>query len=283
MQYFQDMQINELMASGLVGGVLAAISCGLVGPYVVTRRIVFLSGAIAHFSVAGVGAAIFCQEKFGWIWFDAFHGAAISAVAGALLIGIVNARVKERMDTLIGAMWAVGMAVGLVLLKYAGGYQSDPMIYLFGNLSYIDWHIVWYILAFDIIVVACVAIFHKRIVAICLDEEFARLQHVNPLRMNLLLLVLVALTVVMLMQFVGLILAIALLTLPAAAAGHHFGRLGTVMLVSVLICALLTTLPRIAFYDTRINPESGIVLVAAGVYLISLLLLRGRQLITARR
>lgn len=269
--FFRDMPDNPFLRTGLLAGLLAGLACGVIGPYVVTRRIVFLSGAIAHMAVGGVGAALFFHTLFpvGFGWLAPMHGAMFAALAAAVIIGVINRRMSERMDTLIGALWAVGMAGGILLIKYTPGYHTELMKYLFGNIVYVAWDDVWLMAALDVVIVAAVLLFHKRLLALCLDEQQAELQGVDVLSTNIVLLCLVALTVICLTQVVGLILVIALLSLPAATAAHHVSRMGPLILLSTVLCALITTLPRIAVYGTRIGPESAIVLTAGAVYLLS--------------
>jgi len=277
-QFFQDMSVNPLLLTGLLAGLLASVACGVIGPYVITRRIVFLAGAIAHTAVGGIGAAIFLGYRypaaFGWL--TPLYGAMIVALASAVLIGVIHDRVAERTDTLIGAMWAVGMAAGVLLIKFTPGYHTVLMSYLFGNIATVAWADVWLIGALDVIILAAVLVFHKQLLAMCLDEQQARLQGVSVLGVNVLLLGLVALTVISLIQVVGLILVLALLTLPAATASHHVRRLAPIIWISVALCMVLTTTPRVAVYGTRLSPESAIVLAAGGVYLLSVAVSRLR-------
>ena len=271
--FFRDLSVNPFLGAGLLAGLLASLACGIIGPYVVTRRIVFLSGAIAHIAIGGVGAAIFLRYRFdpALDWLDPLYGAAAAALLAALLIGAVQHFAGERLDTLIGAFWAVGMAAGVVLIAYTPGYQVELFSYLFGNISFVSWGDVALIALLDLVILLMALLFHKRLVAVCLDEEYARLQGIGVLTTNLVLLGLVALTVVTLVRVVGLILVLALLTLPAATAGHYTRRLGAMMLASTLLCAFLTTLPRAAVYGTRVPPEAAIVLCAGAVYLLSVL------------
>ncbi len=271
--FFSDMSTNPFLLTGLIAGLAASLACGVIGPYVITRRIVFLVGAIAHMAVGGVGAAVFLASRWpqAMSWIEPMHGAIIAAIGAAVLIGFVHDRAAERLDTLIGAMWAVGMSVGIMLIKFTPGYQSELMSYLFGNIATVAWDRVGLILALDVIIVIVVLLWHKRLLAVCLDDEQAQLQGVSVLRTNILLLVLVALAVVCLIQVVGLILVLALLTLPAATAAHHAARIGGMMLGATLLCIGLTTLPRIAVYGTAVSPESAIVLAAGAVYLLSVI------------
>ncbi len=271
-RFFSDMAVNPLLLTGVIGGILAGVACGVIGPYVITRRIVFLTGAIAHIVVGGVGAVLFLRYRFApdLDWLEPLHGALISAVLAAVVVGLVQHYLKERLDTLIGALWATGMAVGIMLVKYTPGYQTEIFSYLFGNVSVVSAADVRLIAALDVVILIVVAVWHKRIFAICLDEEYARLQGVNVLLTNIVLLCLVSLAVVALIRVVGLILVIALLSLPAATSGHLTRRLFPMMAVSTVLCVLLTTVPRAAVYGTRIAPESAIVLAAAVMYLLSL-------------
>ncbi len=279
--FFRDMVHNPLLAPGLAAGLLASIACGVIGPYVVTRRIVFLAGAVAHIAVGGVGAALFLRTVFpgGWGWLGPkapLYGAALAALAAAVGLAIVHQRAGHSLDTLIGALWSVGMATGVLLVKFTPGYQSELLSYLFGNIAMVDWSDVRLLALVDAVILGVVLAFHKRFLAICLDEEQAALQGIGVLWTHMVLLCLVALTVIALTQIVGLILVIALLSLPAATAACFVARMGPLLFASTLLCAVLATVPRIAVYGTRIGPESAVVLAAAGAYLAALCLRRLR-------
>jgi zinc transport system permease protein len=274
--FFRDMAVNPLLVTGFVGGLLASVACGVIGPYVITRRIAFLAGAVAHAAVAGIGAVLYLRHKLApsLDGLDPLHGALVAALLSALLVGLVKHFAKERLDTLIGALWSIGMAVGILLVKITPGYHVDLMSYLFGNIAIVSAADVRLIAILDVIVLVTVGLWHKRFMAACLDEEFTRLKGVSVLITNLVLLSLVALSVVALIRIVGLILVIALLTLPAATAGHLTRRMGPMILLSTALCLLVTTLPRAAVYGSRISPESAIVLASGGLYIVAILLHR---------
>lgn len=274
--FFADMAANPFLERGLWVGILASVACGVIGPYAVTRRIIFLAGAIAHIAVGGIGAAIYLRHRFpeslGGL--EPLHGATAAALAAAVLLAWVQHRFAERTDTLIGALWSIGMAAGVLLVKLTPGYHSELLGYLFGNISFASRESLWLLAALDAAIVATTLLFHKRFLAICLDAEQAELQKVPVLATQTVLLLLVALTVVALTQVVGLILVIALLALPAAAAGLWVGRLSAMIWLSILLGCALTTLPRIAVYGSALSPEAAITLAAAAIYLLSLLILR---------
>jgi zinc transport system permease protein len=148
------------------------------------------------------------------------------------------------------------------------------MSYLFGNLACVSWHDVRLMIVLDAVILLTVVFWHKRLLAVCLDPQQAELQGIKTLWVNIVLLCLVALTVICLTQVVGLILVIALLSLPAATAAHHVRRMGSMILMATVLGALVTSLPRLAVYGTRISPESAIVLAAGGAYFVSLLICR---------
>ncbi len=277
--FFRDAAANPFLLTGLWAGLLASLACGIVGPYVVTRRIVFLGGAIAHVAVGGLGATIFLAYAapgvFGWL--RPLHGAAAVAVLAALLLARLEPGAGRRSeggrpiaaDTVIGALWATGMALGILLIKFTPGYHTELMSYLFGNLAYVDAADVYLMLGLDAVIVATVLLFQKRFTALCLDPQQTRLQGVPVRRTSAVLLVLVALTVITLTHVVGLILVIALLSLPAATAGLLVRRLPPMIALSVAIAALSTTVPRIAVYGTRVSPEPAIVLAAGALFLLA--------------
>lgn len=277
--FFQDLDSNPFLLSGLLAGLLASVACGVMGPYVITRRIVFLAGAIAHIAIGGIGASIYLAHRFpdSLSGLRPVHGATLVSVLAALALAVLHQRVRERLDTVVGAMWATGMAVGLLLIKLTPGYHSELMSYLFGNIAFVAWDYVGWILILDLVIVAVAVLCHKRFLALCLDEEQAELQGVSVLLTEMILLTAVALTVIVLTRVVGLILVIAMLTLPAAAAARGVTRMASLIVVSVVLTAGLTTLPRVAVYGTRVSPEAAIVLAAAGVYLSSLLWKRGKE------
>ena len=269
--FFADLAHNPLLVSSLIGGLLASIACGTVGPLVVGRRIVFLAGAIAHIALGGIGCAIALRYHLGWEWLEPLHGATLAAVLAAIILAVVHHYVQTGLDSLIGALWSVGMAIGIVLIKITPGYHVELMSYLFGNLAVVGWDDVWLLASLNVAVIGLLALGYKRIVAVGLDSEQARLQGISVLGTNILLLILVALTVVALTRIVGLILVIALLALPAATLAPSMRHLGRLMLACCGLSALLVTLPRIAVYGSPIAAEAAIILSAGGVYLMVML------------
>ena len=218
----------------LAVGLLASISLGIVGSYVVTRRITYIAAAISHCVLGGIGAALYFNAAWGITWCKPMYGALAAALLSALLIGLVSLYARQREDTVISAVWAIGMAVGLLFFAQKTPGYVDPMSYLFGNILLISSHDVWLVAAMDALVVLLGLGFYPKLLALCFDEEFAELRGVRVKFYYLLLLCLTALTVVLLVRVVGIVLVIALLTLPAAVAGHFARKLWQMMAVAVL-------------------------------------------------
>lgn len=248
----------------LVGGLLASVGCGIMGSYVVVKRIGFLAGGISHTVLGGMGIAFF-------LGLSPLGGALTAALVAALLIGWVKLRWREQEDTLIGAVWAVGMAIGIIFISRTPGYNVDLMSYLFGNILMVAEQDLWLMAALDLVVLTAVLLFYWPFLAVSFDEEFARLRGVPVTFFYLLLLCLVAVTVVLLIQVVGLILVIALLTLPAAIASQYIHTLGKMMLLATLLGMAFTVIGLGAAYQSDLPAGATIILVAAMSYLLSTL------------
>ncbi len=271
--FFAALSQHAFLQTAVATALLASIGCGMMGTYVVVKRIAFLAGGIAHSVLGGMGAAVY----FG---LDPLHGALPAAVAAALLIGWVRLHWRAQEDTLISALWAIGMAIGVLFIAKAPGYQADLMSYLFGNILLVPRESLWFMAALDVLLLTIVAIYHRQFLAVVFDEEFARLRGIPVEFFYLLLLVLVAVTVVLLIQVVGLILVLALLTLPAAVAGHYVHSLGRMMLIATLLGAALSIAGLALSYGPDLPAGPTIILLAGAVYVVSATF---RQILDRRR
>lgn len=263
--FFTALSQHAFLQTAVATALLASIGCGVMGTYVVVKRIAFIAGGIAHSVLGGMGAAVY----FG---FEPLHGALPAAIAAALLIGWVRLHWRAQEDTLISALWAIGMAIGVLFIAKAPGYQADLMSYLFGNILLVPQESLWFMVALDLILLAIVAVYHRHFLAVVFDEEFARLRGVPVGFFYLLLLVLVAVTVVLLIQVVGLILVLALLTLPAAVASHYVHSLGRMMLIATLLGAVLSITGLAVSYAPDLPAGPTIILLVGGVYVLSAML-----------
>ncbi|MBR2642539.1 MAG: metal ABC transporter permease [Lentisphaeria bacterium] len=270
MNLLQDLMSPEMafMRCALLVGLLGGVAMGIVGTMVVTRRITSIAGAIAHAVLGGIGAALYLQRVWHVAWAQPLLGAAVGAVAAALLIGLVSLYAREREDTVISAVWAFGMSIGLLFLDRTPGYV-DFQGYLFGNILLLSSADVWWTAALDAVIVIPTVLFFNQLLAMSFDSTFAELRGVRVRLLYLLLLIGTALTIVLMVYVVGIILLIALLSLPAAAAGCFARRLRTMMMLAVLFCWLFVGSGLVASYAWEMPSGPVIVLFAISVYLLS--------------
>ena len=246
----------------MIACLLASISCGVIGSYIVVKKISFLTGGIAHSVLAGMGMAYFFNAS-------PIMGAIVAAIISSILIGWISLRWKEHEDVLIAAFWSTGMAIGILFLSRTPGYNVDLMSYLFGNILLITSNDLLLMLVLDIVVLGIVMLCYKQFLVSVFDEEFARLHGINTELFYILLLCLISLTIVILIQLVGLILVIALLTLPAAIANQYVTSLYKMFLLSAIICAAISISGIAISYEPDLPTGSVIVLLACVCYFIS--------------
>ena len=251
----------EFFRNALLVGILASIACGVIGSYVVIRKISFISGSIAHSSFGGIGLAYY-------LGINPLFGALFFALASAIGIGVVSRR--QRQDTIIGAMWATGMSIGILFIYLTPGYASDLFTYLFGNILMTSRLELALMLILDVAIISTTALFYRAFLAVTFDEEYAEVLNLPVLFINLVFLSLVAFTVVVLVRVVGIILVIALLTLPAATAELFSPSLKRMMLFASFLGMLTTTLGLVFSYFLNLPSGPLIVFFAVFFYLIAL-------------
>jgi len=267
-EFFEAVAHHAFLQYALAAGVLASVACGVVGTYVVVRRITYIAGGIAHCVLGGIGAAIYAREVWGWTALKPAYGAVGAALAAAGIIGWVSLKARQREDTVIGALWAVGMAAGVLFLSQTPGYGADLMSYLFGNILMVTPGDLWLMIGLDAVVVGVGLLAYHPLTAVCFDEEFARVRGIPVGFYCLLLLVLTALTVVLLSMVVGIVMVIALLTLPVAIAGYFARRLWQMMLLATLLSIVLTGTGLAVAYQPNLPSGATIIVLAGGLYLV---------------
>ncbi len=267
-EFLADLQQQTFLQYALLTGILASVACGVIGSYVVTRRITYVAGGIAHSVLAGMGMARYCQAVHGWHWFHPLYGAVAAALVAAVVIGLVSLKARQREDTVIGAVWAMGMAIGILFIYKTPGYNEDLMSYLFGNILMVSSDDLWLIAGLDALVVLAGVLFYNQLLAVCFDQEFAKLRGIKVEFFYLLLLCLTALTVVLLVTVVGIVMVIALLTLPAAVAGHFSRSLWQMMILATIITIMVTTAGLALSYGPNLPAGAFTIMLAGVVYLL---------------
>ncbi|KAF5047117.1 High-affinity zinc uptake system membrane protein ZnuB [anaerobic digester metagenome] len=254
-----DLLGLEFFRNALIAGVLASIACGIIGTYVVVRRMVSVSGGISHAAFGGIGLGYF-------LGIDPLLGAAGFTVAAALGVGTLQLRARQQMDTLIGAVWAAGMAIGILFVYLTPGFAPDLFSYLFGNILLVPRGDILLMGVLTAVIVAVVAVLYRELQAVTFDPDYAAVMNLPVERLSLLLLVLIALTVVMLIRVVGIILVIALLTLPAAISRLYTARVWTMMLLAVVLGIIFTVAGIALSYVIDVPSGATIVLVSTLAY-----------------
>ncbi len=269
MDFFYELFYAEtpFLRCTLIAGLLAAVSFGIVGCVVVTQRISSIAGAVGHAVLGGVGLAFFAQRVLLWHFFTPLLGAVIAAVGSSLLMFAAKKYAKEREDTVIGAIWALGMSAGLLLLAKTPGYV-DLQGVLFGNIMLLTGKEIAMLAVLGAVVLAGTLIFFNPLLAVCFDRDFARLRGINVEIFDLAILIVTSLTVVLLVNVVGIILVIALLTLPAATAGCVCKRFSGMMLWAVFFSMLMICAGVFAGFTYDLPTGSAIVFCAVILYLL---------------
>jgi len=257
----------EFMRNALLAGVLVSIACGVVGSLVVVNRLSSLSGGVAHAAYGGLGLAVF----FRW---PLLAGAMIFSLLASLVMGYVTVEKKERSDTMVGVVWAIGMAFGILMIDLTKGYFVDLMSYLFGSILAVPGQSILFMAGLDVVVLISTVLLYKELVALSYDEEFAQISGVPVRGLYYLILVLIALCVVVLIRVVGLILVIALFTIPASIAELFTRKLSRIMIVSSFLGVVFTVTGLFLSYYFNLTSGATIILVAGVSYFVAMLIRR---------
>jgi len=262
-ELFSALIDYSFMQHAFIACILSSIGCGIIGTYVVVKRVGFLAGGIAHTVLAGMGIAYFMESS-------PLIGAVIAALIAAISMSFIKLRWKQQEDILVAAFWSVGMAIGILFISRTPGYSVDLMSFLFGNILLVSKSDLLLMAILDIIIVGIVFLFYKQFMAAVFDEEFARIRGIRIEIYYTLLMCMVALTVVLLIQIVGLILVIALLIFPAACAAQFFHSIFKMMLAATVICMLMTISGLTIAYQPDLPAGATIIVIAGVFYAISI-------------
>jgi zinc transport system permease protein len=245
----------------IIAGIIVSLLSGIIGSLIVVNRMVFLAGGIAHTSYGGIGMAIY----FG---LPIFLGASIFAVVAATIIALLTLTNKSRIDTIIGLIWAVGMAIGILFVDITPGYQINLMSYLFGSILIVSTMDIYYMILLFIVVLFIVIKYYREILAVSYDMEYASIRGINVKLFYTLILILSALSIVVAIKVVGLILVIAMLTIPVYIAEKLSQSLLGMMMISGIISTILTLIGLIISYMYNISSGASVILLDAMVLIL---------------
>lgn len=251
----------DFIQNAIIAGILISIAAGIIGSLVVVNRITFLTGGIAHSSYGGIGLAIY-------LGLPVLFGATIFAIITAIIIAVLTINDRKRIDSIIGMMWASGMAIGIIFVDLTPGYNVDLMSYLFGSIIAVSSEDIIYLTILDLFIISIVSIFYKQILAVSYDSEFASLRGINVKFFYTLILILAGLCVVAAIKAVGLILVIALLTIPTYLAEAFSNKLSKMMIISSLLATIFTLLGLVVSYMYDISSGASIIIVAVVILAI---------------
>lgn len=253
----------EFMQNAIIASLLVSLACGLIGSFIVINRMVFISGGVAHAAYGGIGLGYYFA--FNPLW-----GAFGFSLVMALAMGWVARKYQQRSDTLIGVMWALGMAIGIMLIDLTKGYKADVASYLFGSILTVPRQELWLMAGLDLLIIILLFLLYKEFLAISFDPVYATTRNLPVDILYLTLVAAIALTVVMVMQLVGLIMVIALLSIPAAIAGQYVRDVPQMMAVASGLGMVFCSVGLALSYSFNLSSGATIILVASIAYLISL-------------
>lgn len=233
---------NPFFTTALLAGIFASIAAGIIGSFLVVRRMVFIGGSISHALLGGVGIFLFARELTGSSYFNPQLGALLFSLISAGTIGSLSMQKVEREDSAIGALWTLGMGVGILFASWTPGYNAEILHYLFGNILWATKNDLFLLVLLDLVLALIVYFFRYPLLAICFHEELAQIQKVKVKPLHFLLLGMSAVTIVLLIQILGSILIIAFLSIPAAIASRYTSNLFSMIYLSIAISILCTLL-----------------------------------------
>jgi len=222
-----DLFNYEFFTNAVLVALLASISCGITGTYIVTRRIVFMSGGLTHASFGGIGIGYF-------LGINPVLGAAVFAVISALGIEYFTKKAALRNDSVIAMFWAFGMATGIIFIYITPGYAPDLMSYLFGNILTVSASDILFMAIISVVIMLFFFFFIEVILFVSFDEEFALVKKIPGRLFSYILIVLVALTVVVNIKVIGIILVLSLLTIPQNIANTFTRNYRKIIIYSIL-------------------------------------------------
>jgi len=249
----------QFLQNALMASILASIVCGIIGVIVVEKRLIMMSGGIAHTSYGGVG--------LGYLMgFEPIIGAFLFSICAALGIGFIKRRGRARSEIIIALFWSLGMALGILFIALMPGYPPDLTSYLFGSILSVTKADLYLMISLTLIVMLVILVLFNDWKAYLFDEEFASIIGIKTAFLEYLLLVLIAMTVVVLIRVVGIILVLALLTAPAAIAGMLSSKLENRMIYAIIIGNVFCIIGLWISYTMNIASGASIVILSVVCY-----------------
>ncbi len=276
MSFIEALFNHSILQYALLATLFASIANGVIGSFVVIRRLAFISGGIAHSILGGIGLSVWLKSVFGIMWLSPLCGALIAGWLSALALGWIHLNYREREDSVIASIWTIGMALGILFLATSPGPKIELGNYLIGNILWVSSTELWLLAMLNIIILAIVVFKYNKLLTLCFDENQAKLQGINTKVLYMLLLLLIATTVVLMMQIVGAILVITMLIVPATMANLFTRSLPVMMLLAILLNVIFCYAGIFTAYTFSLPTGATIALISGIVYVCTLMIKRKR-------
>ncbi len=270
MTFFEAIVSNHFLLWATLAGLLASVVGGIIGTYVVVKRIAFITGSISHSVLAGIGFSVWLERTQGISSGSPIIGALIASTISAMIIGYIHISYRQREDSVIAAVWSIGMALGVLFIAQTPGFAVELTNFLIGNILWVTPQDLILLAILDAVVIVVVVFLHEKLLAICFDEEQARLQGIHTHRLYILLLTLIAAAVVLLMQVVGIILVMTQLTLPPTIANIFTKKMKSMMLLSIILSCLFSFFGTLLAFQLDLPVGATIALLAGAAYLAAI-------------
>jgi zinc transport system permease protein len=259
----------SFMQNALIAALLSSVVCGIIGTIIIEKQLVSMSGGIAHTSFGGIGLGYL-------LGIEPIIGGFAFAVMAAIAIVTIRRRANTYTDTLIGMFWSVGMALGILFITLTPGYPPDMTSYLFGDILTVSSTYLYLIMVLAVVIILVITGKFKIIKGYLFDEEYLVVLGINVRFYEYILFIMIAMAVVIMIKVVGIILVIALLTIPPAIAKLFSNRLERIMLVSILVGIVVSVLGLVFSYYFDIPSGATIIIVSVVSYVIAYLF-KGRK------
>ncbi|MDY0254470.1 MAG: metal ABC transporter permease [Tenuifilaceae bacterium] len=252
----------QFVVNAFVAALLIAVAAGMVGSYIVAKRLVFLSGGITHASFGGIGIAYF-------LGVNPLVGAAAFAVLSAFGVEALSQRMAVREDSAIGILWSVGMAIGIFFIYLTPGYSPNLMTFLFGSILTVSATDIWLLLTLNIVMVAFFLLFYRSILYLAFDSDFAKTQRIPVKTFSYILKGFLALTIVLSIRMVGIILLISLLTIPPTTANLFTKKFNQIIFASMGIGFIGAIGGLLLSYNMNVPSGATIIMVLVAIFAVA--------------
>ncbi|KNY29460.1 metal ABC transporter permease [Pseudobacteroides cellulosolvens] len=259
---FKSILEYGFIQNAFVASILSSIACGIIGTIIIEKKLVMMSGGIAHTAFGGVGMGYFLK-------IEPIIGALIFSLLSSLGIAKLHRKSNTQTDILMGLFWSVGMAAGILFIAFTPGYPPDMSSYLFGDILTVTRFDLLLMLILDNIVILLTVLLFNALRAYMFDEEFLKANGIKIQYFDYLVFAMIAVTVVLLIRVVGIILILALLTAPAAIAKLFTKDLKTIMILSCILGMVFSITGLWISYEMRIASGAAIIMVCGISYLIA--------------